>query len=134
MADENDLVDDEPTPAKRRYGPDIEHGQVDRRHTVNVGFLRFSREISFGVLAFLILQAVAFIIFATTQNNKLENLLLAFTVAQSERYSKTDAQREREFQEQKYLIMQNRHDELVRRTGVLEGQMNELMGRARAAR
>lgn len=116
------------------YGPDTENGQVERRRTVNVGFLRFSKEISVGVLAFLILQAVAFIIFATTQNNKLENLLIAFTQSQADRYTKTDAAREREFIEQKFLIMHHRDDEMVRRVGVLEGQVNELMGRARAAR
>lgn len=132
MATEEDLIDDER--GHRRYGPDIEHGEIDRRHTVNVGFLRFSREISVGVLAFLILQAVAFIIFATTQNNKLESLLVAFNAAQAQQYTKNDAQREREFIEQKFLIIQTRNDELVRRVGVLEGQVNELMGRARAAR
>jgi hypothetical protein len=117
-----------------RVSVDSSYRGRDRRATINVGFLRFSHEISIGVLAFLILQAVAFIVFATTQNNKLENLLTAFTMAQQDRYTKGDASREREFQEQKYLIIQQRHDEGIRRIGVLEGQVNELMGRARAAR
>lgn len=95
---------------------------------------RLSKEIPLSVVLFLVVQTLTASWFLSSQNKTLNDLVAAKTKEETTRYTKEDATREREFQEQKYILLSNKMDESTRRIALLEGQVTELLNRARAQR
>jgi hypothetical protein len=83
------------------------------------------------VLTVVILQTISITIFLTTMSATLNGVVRDITESKLAQYTKDDARKDRELADTKFLLVQLRNDELVRRIGILEGQTNELLNRAR---
>jgi len=93
------------------------------------GGWRFSKDIPVSVVGFIILQTILLTYFLAGQNAKLEAVVADNASNKSTQYTKEDARHEREFIEQKFLLMQNKLDEDIRRITSLEAQVNEVKAR-----
>jgi hypothetical protein len=95
---------------------------------------RFSKEVSLGLLAYLIVQTVFGIVFINDLSSSVKSLVLAQAAALLTAYSKEDARHEREFMDLKFTASAHADEEIVRRISVLEGQVAELRSSARGIR
>ena len=89
------------------------------------GRWRLSKDIPVSVVGFIIVQTITFTWFLASQNGKLTAVIEDNAANKIASYTKEDARHEREFMEQKFLLLQNRQDELVRRLSLAESQINE---------
>jgi hypothetical protein len=60
------------------------------------------------------------------QSGKLQTVIEDNATGKVLTYTKEDARHEREFQDQKFLLLKSESDEQTRRIALLEGQMNAL--------
>ena len=95
---------------------------------------RLSRDVPISVVAFLVVQTLTFTWFLASQAAATATLVVAQAEQKMTRYSKEDAIHEREFQDQKFIILQSKLDDSIRRIAILEGQSNELLNRVRTPR
>lgn len=95
------------------------------------GHWRLSKEIPISVVGFIVVQTFALVWFLAGQNAKLTTLGEESALNKQANYSKEDARHEREFMELKFLLLQTKDDETIRRIVLLEVQVAELKARAR---
>jgi hypothetical protein len=93
------------------------------------GRWRLSKDIPVSVVGFIILQTITFTWFLASQNGKLTAVIDDNASNKIAAYTKDDARHEREFMEQKFLLLQNKDDEMTRRLALVEAQINELRTR-----
>lgn len=87
------------------------------------GRWRLTKDISITTVGFIFLQTVLFTWFLAGQNAKLTAVASDNEQDKATRYTKDDARHEREFMEQKFLLIQNKEDELTRRVTLVEGRI-----------
>lgn len=85
-----------------------------------------SKDIPISMLAYLVVQTILFTWFLSALNSKLNTTAEENTSSKLIAYTKEDARHEREFMEQKFLLLANRDEETMRRMSLLEGSVNEL--------
>ena len=79
-----------------------------------------------AIIVMLIFQTISFAVFLTQLNGAVTQIIKDNAETKLTAYSKEDARHEREFQDQKYLLLKSENDEQTRRIALLEGQMNAL--------
>lgn len=90
---------------------------------------RLSKDIPVSVVGFIIVQTITFTWFLASQNGKLTAVIEDSATSKIAAYTKEDARHEREFMEQKFILLQNKDDEMTRRLALVESQINELRTR-----
>lgn len=85
-----------------------------------------SKDIPISMLGVLLLQTILFTVFITNLAAKVNSVVEDNVAAKLTVYSKDDARHEREFMEQKLIILSNKDEEMLRRISLLEGAVGEL--------
>jgi hypothetical protein len=78
---------------------------------------------------FLIFQTLAGVWVVSGLVSSLHQVVEDNAAAKVTTYSKEDARHEREFMEQKFLLLENKNEEELRRIALLEAQIIELRSR-----
>lgn len=87
---------------------------------------RLSKDIPISVVGVIIMQTLIAVWFIAGLSNGLSQVVKDNAESKATAYSKEDARHEREFMEQKFLLLQNKDEEITRRIALLEAQLNEL--------
>lgn len=85
-----------------------------------------SREIPVSLLAVVILQTVAFVFWIATLSSTVTNIVTLMQEFRAERYTRDDARRDRELQDQKLEALRTSDREFDRRMGLAEGRVDRM--------
>lgn len=83
---------------------------------------RLTKDVSLPLLLGLIGQTLYLVWSVAGQNAALNTVIKTVAEAQALSYTKTDAYKERELMDQRFLNHSNREDEILRRLTIVEGK------------